>query len=28
MFGCDTCAYKTALDALLPHPFGRNDLGY
>jgi cytidine deaminase len=28
MFGCDTCAYKTTLDALLPHPFGRNDLGY
>lgn len=28
MFGCDTCAYKTTLDALLPNPFGRNDLGY
>ena len=28
MFGCDTSAFKTTLDALLPHPFGRNDLGY
>lgn len=28
MFGCDKSAYKTTLDALLPHPFGRNDLGY
>ena len=28
MFGCDACAYKTSLDALLPNPFGRNDLGY
>jgi|GEM_PF-3748147 cytidine deaminase len=28
MFGCNTRAFKTTLDALLPHPFGRNDLGY
>jgi cytidine deaminase len=28
LFGCDKWAYKTSLDALLPHPFGRNDLGY
>ena len=27
-FGCDACAYQTTLDQLLPHPFGRNDLGY
>lgn len=28
IFGCDSCAYKTTLDALLPYPFGRRDLGY
>jgi cytidine deaminase len=28
LFGCDKSAYKTSLDALLPNPFGRNDLGY
>lgn len=28
VFGCNGTLYRTSLDSLMPHSFGRNDLGY